>query len=206
MTPPGEEPEPERLDLATADDATLLAAHVQGDPEAFGEIFRRHKDRLWAVALRTCGDRELASDCLQDAFVAAFRRAGTFRGDAAVTTWLHRIVVNACLDRLRRRRPTSPLPEVELPDRRDDHRSTEVALDVREALARLPEGQRIALVLVDMQGLPVAEAAAVLEVAEGTVKSRCARGRATMAELLGLVRSADGRLVEPDDDPAGPRG
>ncbi|GAA1881439.1 RNA polymerase sigma factor SigM [Lapillicoccus jejuensis] len=198
------DPDRPALDLATADDATLLAAHVQGDPDAFGEIFRRHKDRLWAVALRTCGDRELASDCLQDAFVAAFRRAGTFRGDAAVTTWLHRIVVNACLDRLRRRRPTSPLPDTELPDRHDDHRSTEVALDVREALARLPEGQRIALVLVDMQGLSVADAAAVLEVAEGTVKSRCARGRAQMAELLGLVRTADGRLVDRTDDPPGP--
>src|SRR5690606_40466288 len=88
-------------------DAQLLAAHQEGHPEAFGEIFRRHRDRMWAVALRTTRDPEMAADAVQDGFLNAFRRADSFRGDAAVTTWLHRIVVNACLDRLRRRRPTS---------------------------------------------------------------------------------------------------
>ena len=101
------------LDPSDRTDAELLAAHCAGDPDAFGELFRRHRDRMWAVALRTCGDREIAADAVQDGFLAAFRRADSFRGDAAVTTWLHRIVVNACLDRLRRRRPTSPLPEYE---------------------------------------------------------------------------------------------
>ena len=123
-----------------------------------------------------------------------------------MTTWLHRIVVNACLDRLRRRRPTSPLPEyesVEFADRRDDHGSTEAALDVRAALARLPEGQRLALVLVDMHGLGVAEAAQVLGVAEGTVKSRCARGRAALAELLGI---AGERRTGTERDPSDPGG
>lgn len=185
-------------DLLELSDAELLAAHVEGDPDAFGEIFRRHKDRMWSVAMRTCGDRELAADALQDAFIGAFRRASSFRGDAAVTTWLHRIVVNACLDRLRRRRPTTTLPEYELADRHDHHASTEVALDIRQALTRLPEGQRLALVLVDMEGMSVAEAADVLDVAEGTIKSRCARGRAAMAELLGLVRTDDGRTVVPE--------
>jgi RNA polymerase sigma-70 factor, ECF subfamily len=194
------------LDRAARTDADLIAAHCAGDPDAFGELFRRHRDRMWAVALRTCGDRELAADAVQDGFFAAFRRADSFRGDAAVTTWLHRIVVNACLDRLRRRRPTAPLPEyetLELADRRDEHGSTESALDVRAALARLPEGQRLALVLVDMHGLGVAEAAEILGVAEGTVKSRCARGRAALAELLGMVpanRSADaGNRPAPPD-------
>ena len=98
-------------------------------------------------------------------------------------------MVNACLDRLRRVRPTSELPEYDLADGRDEHASLEVQLDVRQALARLPEGQRLALVLVDMQGLSVAEAAQVLDVAEGTIKSRCARGRAAMAEILGLRRA-----------------
>jgi RNA polymerase sigma-70 factor (ECF subfamily) len=146
---------------------------------------------MWAVALRTCGDRELAADAVQDGFLAAFRRADSFRGDAAVTTWLHRIIVNACLDRIRRRGRTTTLPEddaLEVPDARDEHASTETVLDVREALGRLPEGQRLALVLVDMHGLSVAEAADILGVAEGTVKSRCGRGRAAMAELLGLER------------------
>jgi RNA polymerase sigma-70 factor (ECF subfamily) len=170
--------------LQEQDDRALLRAHVEGDPDAFGELFRRHRDRMWAVALRTTRNRELASDCVQDAFISAFRRAGSYRGDAAVTTWLHRIVVNACLDRLRRDKPTSELPEHELADRRDAHSSVDTRLDVREALDRLPEGQRMALILVDMHGLSVAEAAQVLEVAEGTVKSRCSRGRDTMAALL----------------------
>jgi len=179
---------PTLTELTGHTDAELLAMHCAGDPDAFGEIFRRHKDRMWAVAIRTCGDRELASDCLQDAFIAAYRRASSFRGEAAVTTWLHRIVVNACLDRLRRGKPTSPLPEYDLADRRDDYSSVEVRLDIREALDQLPEGQRMALVLVDMHGVPVAEAAEILGVAEGTIKSRCARGRAAMAVLLGLER------------------
>ena len=77
-------------------DAQLLAAHVAGDKNAFGELVYRHRDRLWSVALRTTSDPEEAADALQDAFLSAFRRAEQFRGEAAVTTWLHRIVVNAC--------------------------------------------------------------------------------------------------------------
>jgi RNA polymerase sigma-70 factor (ECF subfamily) len=172
--------------LAEQSDAELLEAHRAGDGEAFGELFRRHKDRMWAVALRTTRDPELAADAVQDGFLNAFRRADSFRGDAAVTTWLHRIVVNACLDRLRRRRPTSDVDDLDPADPRDHHHSVEVRMDVRRALDLLPEGQRLALVLVDMHGMSVAEAAAVLEVAEGTVKSRCARGRAAMAQHLGL--------------------
>ena len=82
-------------------DAELLQAHVDGDAEAFGELFGRHRDRLWAVAVRTMGNPEDAADALQDGLISAFRRADSFRGDAAVTTWLHRVIVNACLDRLR---------------------------------------------------------------------------------------------------------
>src|SRR6201986_4833292 len=84
-------------------DHELLRRHVAGDNDAFGELFRRHRDRLWAVALRTASDPEEAADALQDAMGPAFRRAADFRADSAVTTWLHRIVVNAALDRLRRR-------------------------------------------------------------------------------------------------------
>ena len=95
---------------ALAADDELLRRHVAGDHEAFGVLFARHRERLWAVALRTLGDTEEAADALQEAMISAFRRAGSFRGDSAVTTWLHRIVVNACLDRVRRRasRPTVP--------------------------------------------------------------------------------------------------
>ncbi|WP_299444909.1 RNA polymerase sigma factor SigM [uncultured Phycicoccus sp.] len=177
--------------LADLDDAALLARHVRGgdDGAAFGELFRRHRDRMYAVAIRTTGQRELAADAVQEAFVSAFRRADAFRGEAAVTTWLHRIVVNACLDRLRREknatvRRAGDVADIDLPDRHDHHAATETAIVVRDALARLPEAQRLALVLVDMQGLSVAEAAAVLDVAEGTVKSRCFRGREALARIL----------------------
>ena len=186
-------------------DEALLRAHVAGDKHAFGELVGRHRDRLWAVALRTLGDREDAADAVQDALLSAYRSAARFRGDAAVTTWLHRIVVNACLDRVRRRqaRPTVPLPETgaepiaPTPDR-------DVALDVRAALARISAEQRAALVLVDIHGYGVADAAQILGVAEGTVKSRCARGRARLAVLLGYLRvPEDGNPVREGRVPSG---
>ncbi|MEH1124585.1 RNA polymerase sigma factor SigM [Micromonospora sp. CPCC 206061] len=185
---------------STRSDAELLRAHVDGDRHAFGELFHRHRDRLWAVAIRTLTDREEAADALQDALLNAHRSAHRFRGDSAVTTWLHRIVVNACLDRIRRRQahPTVPLPDSGRPDDERSVRGVEpaapatdhdTALDVRQALSQLPEEQRSALILVDVQGYPVAEAAVMLGVAEGTIKSRCARGRVRLATMLGHLRN-----------------
>ena len=173
------------------DDRALLAAHIAGDPDAFGVVVRRHRDRLYAVAVRTLGDREEAADALQDALLSAYRAAGGFRGEARVSTWLHRVVVNACLDRARRRavRPTVPLPDGGLPAARDALDERETALEVQAALAALPLEQRAALVLVDLQGLPVEEAARVLGVPVGTVKSRCSRGRARLAVALGHLRN-----------------
>ena len=188
-------------DLRELPDRELLSAHCAGDPEAFGEIFRRHRDRMWAVALRTTADPEMAADAVQEAFIAAFRGADSFRGEADVTTWLHRIVVNACLDRLRRTKPVVPLPDADLrllADTHDHHHSVDVRLDIRAALERLPESQRMALILVDMHGLSVAEAADIQNVAQGTIKSRCSRGRAAMALLLGLGTPSD-----KPDKPAG---
>jgi RNA polymerase sigma-70 factor (ECF subfamily) len=183
------------------DDAALLRAHVAGDRDAFAELVRRHRDRLWAVALRTLGDREDAADAVQDALLSAYRAADRFRGDSAVTTWLHRIVVNACLDRVRRRqaRPTVPLPEqdIGLPTSRGGDSGnnpgydSDTTLTVQAALSRLPADQRVPLVLLDMHGYSVAEIATMLGVAEGTVKSRCARGRARLAVMLGHLRSTD---------------
>jgi RNA polymerase sigma-70 factor (ECF subfamily) len=172
------------------DDVALLRAHVSGDPDAFDELVRRHRDRLWAVAIRTLGDREEAADALQDALISAFRNASGFRGDAAVTTWLHRIVMNACFDRIRRRRahPTVELPETDAPA---PHIDTDMVLDVQSALAQLPADQRAAIVLVDMEGFSVADAAAVLETPIGTIKSRCARGRARLAVMLGYLRNPE---------------
>jgi len=181
-------------DLRELPDRDLLSAHCAGDPDAFGELFRRHRDRMWAVALRTTVDPEMAADAVQEAFIAAFRGAGSFRGEAAVTTWLHRIVVNACLDRLRRSKPVVPLPEADLrllADTHDHHHSVDVRLDIQAALDQLPETQRMALILVDMHGLSIAEAASIQNVAEGTIKSRCSRGRAAMVPLLGLGEPSD---------------
>ena len=189
-------------------DRALLAAHVDGDPDAFGALVLLHRDRLWAVALRTLADREEAADALQDALLSAYRSAATFRGDARVTTWLHRIVVNACLDRVRRRqaRPTVPLPErdgvADPVDRRDVLAERETAMEVEAAMAALPVDQRVAILLVDVHGLPVEQAAAVLGVPTGTVKSRCSRGRARLALSLGHLRNRpESRPVTPASGP-----
>lgn len=205
---------------SVAEDRALLAAHVAGDPDAFGTLFRRHRDRLWAVALRTTRDPEVAADALQDAMVSAFRRAESFRGDAAVTTWLHRVVVNSCLDRLRREkvRAADPLPDdlegyaargavatstttsdaAGASDPADAVLADEQRAAVLHALDALPVDQRTALVLVDMQGYSVEEAARILDCPTGTVKSRCSRGRRRLAPLLAGLRVAG----EPQDAPA----
>jgi RNA polymerase sigma-70 factor (ECF subfamily) len=192
---------------------------VAGDSEAFGALFLRHKDRLWAVALRTVCDPEDAADALQEAMISAFRRAADFRGESAVTTWLHRIVVNAAVDRLRRRQtraiswpgdedaletlaaqgtrgsslagtssggaagPVAGAPTAEAAE------AIETRLDIDAALRMLPMEQRAALVLVDMMGYPVAEVAEILAVSPGTVKSRCARGRARLLPYLSHLRT-----------------
>jgi RNA polymerase sigma-70 factor, ECF subfamily len=176
-------------------DAELLRRHVAGDSDAFGELFRRHRDRLWAVALRTVGDPEEAGDALQDAMISAFRRAGDFRGDSAVTTWLHRIVVNACLDRLRRK---AARPAVSAGDEQafealvahdsDPAKTTDTRLDVNAALQILPPQQRAALLVVDMLGFSVADAAIILDTSQGTVKSRCARARARLLPYVAHLR------------------
>ncbi|WP_405797075.1 RNA polymerase sigma factor SigM [Streptomyces sp. NBC_01506] len=190
--------------LGGVDDQDLLARHVAGDPDAFGELVRRHRDRLWAVALRTLGDREEAADAVQDALVSAFRAAHTFRGQSAVTTWLHRITVNACLDRARKAasRKTSPVDDTErLEQLLEPHESAEAPAERQDlnrqllvALAKLPADQRAALILVDMQGYPVAEAAQVLDVPVGTIKSRCARGRARLLPMLAHLRESTSGL------------
>lgn len=177
-------------------DKELLKAHVDGDPQAFGLLFERNRDRLWAVALRTAGSPDDASDALQDAMVSAFRRAGSFRGEAAVSTWLHRIVVNACLDQHRRRktRPTTTWIESlhESAHDADDMSNRELQIELERALTELPDDQRAAIVLVDVQGYSVAEAADILDCPTGTVKSRCARGRAKLAARLAPVRNPYG--------------
>jgi len=175
----------------------LVRRAAAGDADAFGRLFQRHRDRLWAVAIRTLSDPEEAADALQDAMISAFRRSGSFRGDSAVTTWLHRIVINACFDRMRRKaaRPATGGADERTLDNLaigqatpDPSSSTDVSLDVQSALRTLPPDQQAALVLVDMLGYSVADAAEVLGVSQGTVKSRCARGRARLLPRLAHLR------------------
>jgi len=164
---------------------------LSGDPTAFGELFTRHRDRLWAVALRTTGNPEDAADALQDALISAYERAGSFRGDAQVSTWLHRVVVNAALDRLRRNkvRLASPITddmdfESPTPGPLDHAEAGAVREIVLAALEQLPPDQKAALVLVDMEGYSMQETAIILEAPEGTIKSRCSRGRVRLAQIL----------------------
>ncbi len=196
-------------------DAELLGAHVAGDSQAFEELVRRHRDRLWAVALRTTGDPEEAADSLQDALISAYRRAHQFRGDSAVTTWLHRIVVNASLDRLRRRAVRAAdvlpddnenLPGAVVADPVDHMDRRELQLMITAALADLPEDQRAAILLVDVEGWNVEDAARELGIPEGTVKSRCFRGRAKLAKSLAVLRNPDltTAVTPPASPPDGP--
>jgi len=181
-------------------DVELIRAHAAGDPSAFTEIVHRHRDRMWAVAVRTTRDPEEAADALQDAFLSAYRAAAGFRADSLVTTWLHRIVVNACLDRMRRRqgRPTVALTEDgygELAAPGDAMAEKDLNMVLHQALLQIPADQRAAVVAVDVEGYSVIDAARALGVAEGTIKSRCARGRSKLAVLLGHLRAEESQVA-----------
>ncbi|WP_422743530.1 RNA polymerase sigma factor SigM [Mycobacterium sp. WMMD1722] len=173
------------FDAIARSDAQLLAAHVAGERYAFDELYRRHRAQLARLAQTMTRHPEDAEEAVQEAMLSAHRCAATFRYDCAVGSWLYRIVVNACLDRMRRAKtqPTTPLLDRDHPAG-DPTGHVDASLAVRQALMRLPVEQRAAVVAVDMQGYTVAETAALLGIAEGTVKSRCSRGRAKLAVAL----------------------
>jgi RNA polymerase sigma-70 factor (ECF subfamily) len=165
------------------------------------------------------GNPDDAADALQDGLISAFRRADSFRGDAQVTTWLHRVIVNACLDRLRSQkvRAVDALPDdleeyagrgslatAAGSDPADEAGAGDVRRAVLEALATLPPDQRAALILVDMEGYPVAEVAEMLDCAVGTIKSRCSRGRAKLAPLLGALRPSGTGDITHGNQPSAP--
>ncbi|MEO3759736.1 RNA polymerase sigma factor SigM [Mycobacterium sp. B14F4] len=181
-------------------DAELLAAHIAGDRYAFEELFYRHHRQLYRLARITSRNPEDAADALQDAMLKAHCKAPAFRHDSAVSSWLHRIVVNSCLDRLRRNkvRPTESLPESDVCPIGDPAPHVDTAIVVERALMLLPVEQRAAVVAVDMQGYTVAETARMLGVPEGTVKSRCSRARARLAEALDFfdLGAAAGRRAD----------
>ncbi|MBT0567752.1 RNA polymerase sigma factor SigM [Williamsia sp. CHRR-6] len=187
-------------------DEDLLAAHVAGDPRAFAVIVHRHQNYLWAVARRTSATSEDASDALQEALLKAHRSAPGFRSDAKVTSWLHRIVVNCALDRIRqnRQRPAITLTDemgAGLADPVDAPGAVDLRLSVGDALDQLPADQRAAVVAVDVEGYSVVEAADLLGVPPGTIKSRCSRGRAKLAVVLGHLRDSTGSPPEGNPRP-----
>ena len=168
-------------------DEALLKLFVDDDPHAFGELMKRHEDRVFAICFRVLGDRSDALDATQDAFLTLFRRAASFRGEATFSTWLFRIATNAAHDVLRKS-ARAPVPEDELPE--PAATGTNVAdtvtlrVDLRNALARLPEEYRQSVVLHDIGGVPYDEIAAITGVSLGTVKSRISRSRKRLGELL----------------------
>jgi RNA polymerase sigma-70 factor, ECF subfamily len=181
-------------------DEQLVRRHLEGDPRAFEELVVRHRTRIYNTCLRVLGDPEDAQDAAQETFLSALRTLDRFRGDAALTTWLHRIAVNACYDRLRRKR-REPMLHLELdpddasrPDPGPPHpdHADEVAgtADVAAALARVQAEFRVAIVLADVQDLPYEQIARILGVAVGTVKSRVHRGRIALARELASTQDA----------------
>lgn len=169
----------------------LVAAARDGDRAALEELLRIHYDRIHALARRITGNDADAADATQEALLAIVRGLPRFDGRAAFSTWAYRVTSNACLDELRRRRrrPAVALPDVdraEVADAAlpiDNTVADRMRLD--EALRRLPEDFRAAVVLRDVCDLDYAEIAAVLDLPPGTVRSRISRGRAALATLLG---------------------
>jgi len=176
-------------------DRELITAHLAGDRRAFDRIVERYETRVWAIAIRLCADPDDARDAAQDTFVTAFRSIGSFRGDAQLSTWLHRVAVNASLDVLRRRgrnkaQPVESVPEIASGDPGPDEqaiRSSRAAV-VHAAIARLSDEHRTVVVLHDLQGLQYPEVAEALDVPVGTVKSRLHRARTELARLLGHLK------------------
>ena len=167
-------------------DRELVLRAMNGDDAAFGVLVQRHERRVYNLAFRMLGRPEEARDAAQDALLSCYRRLGSFRGDAAFSTWLHRIVVNACYDLLRKR-AHEPLPQAEMtePPPASDHADrAATAIDVQRALLTLPKEFRAVLIMHDAQGFPYEDIAATLEIPVGTVKSRLHRGRIALARAL----------------------
>ena len=180
-----------------AADLDLVRRCKQGDATAFEELYRAHSARLYSLLLRMVGGAEDAEDLLQDVFLQAHRKLDSFRGDSSLGTWLYRLAVNQCLDYLRGRQskmsrvtesfedeavqePASPAPVVPAAISR---------VDLERAIARLPEGCRLAFVLHDVEGFAHHEVAGLLGISEGTSKSQVHKARLKLRLMLsGVVR------------------
>jgi RNA polymerase sigma-70 factor, ECF subfamily len=163
---------------------------VAADPVDFEAIYRQQAPRIYSLACRMAGSPEDGEDLLQEIFLQAYRKLGTFKGDSTIGTWLYRLALNHCLDYVRSRQAKmTKLTEsldaataIEPPARRD---SPIARLDLDRALERLPDGCRQAFVLHDVEGLDHKEVAARLGIAEGTSKSQVFKAR---MKLRGLLR------------------
>lgn len=179
-------------------DEELMALFQTGDAEALGFLIKRMRAKMDLVARTKILDRELANDALQEACVTIFRTAKNFRGESKVFTWVYRLVINACIDQLRKEKSKSSLnttdDALQSITESDFSDSTNSVITVREALDQLPNDQREAVCLVWIEGYTVEEASKILEIPIGTIKSRCARGKSALAEILKDLRPK----MEPD--------
>ncbi len=193
-------------------DEALVRRFLDGETSAFGTLVERHQTRVYNLCLRVLGNREDAFDAAQETFLSAMRKLGQFRGDAAFTTWLHRVAVNCCYDELRKRKRRPMLHVVDPEDGAEAHEPGPVSsdhadevsgtIDAAAALARVPEEFRIALVLADVQDMAYEQIAHILEVPVGTVKSRVHRGRLALAKIMG---GADAGVAGPAREPTAGR-
>jgi RNA polymerase sigma-70 factor (ECF subfamily) len=173
------------------DDATLVAATLAGQREAFGTLVERYERAVYNLCLRTLRDAEEAKDASQEAFLKAFRALGTFRRGSKFSTWIFSIAYHACCDRLNRRRRYS---DAELPDRADpapgpalEAERLDEASRLRAAIDALPEKYRAAITLYHLQGHQYEEIARVLDLPMGTVKTHLFRAKEQLRrELAGL--------------------
>lgn len=175
------------------DDLVLVERHRRGDPAAFDEIYAHYEKMVFNLALRMSGSREEAADLSQDIFLRIYRHVARFKGRSSLKTWIYRVALNCCRSRLSRSRPpTQSLPEAEVLEQLQDETSS----PEREALARdagrrlaaalrqLPSPYREAVVLRDIEDLSYREIASVLKVRLGTVRSRIARGRERLRQIV----------------------
>ena len=172
-------------------DASTLEGCRHGDPEAQRRLFLCYKDRVFSLALHFLkGDRDVAEDIAQEVFVKVFRALPSFRRDARFSTWLHRIVANACMDELRRRRRL--LFFGDLPDRMDGAMAPDGAAEVdgniKAAVGRLSPKLRITVLLRYFEDLTYAEIAEALDVTQGTVASRLSRAHKVLARELAHLK------------------
>jgi RNA polymerase sigma-70 factor, ECF subfamily len=177
-------------------DERLIEACRQGDREAFRLLFETYKDRVFSIAVYSLdGDETAASDVAQQIFLKLMTAIEQFRGDSAFTTWLYRLVVNACIDERRKRRRFLPLGESvamsRIEDRRPQERHfarVEIADSVKSAISTLRPKLRLPILLKYMEGLSYEEIANVLGCSKGTVASRLNRGHKELARRLSHLR------------------